>query len=169
MSAIDNYLASLAEQQASVDAKQTGLVYLRDNRNKYPWIYPPASYQAFDYQGAIAMPTAGSGDTNVFSFPVPFGWRGVIKRISCNITGGGFNQGSGDILWRITADGRAIKGYDQILTELGSIQFPRPTDGILVYSNQLIALVTNNVNIVAAAVFVLGSLAGYFWPEGEEG
>jgi len=129
----------------------------------FPWVFPPPNFQAFDFQGAIAHPAVGSGDQVILSFTVPPGHDGVIKRISCNFSGPGFVQGSGTLVWRILANGAAIKGYDNILTELGNEQTPRPTDGILVYEGQLIQLVVSNINLNAGGTFDRGSLAGYYW------
>lgn len=131
----------------------------------YPWFYPPPSFQAFDYQGSIAHPNVGTGDQAILTFVVPPGHDGVIKRLSCNFSGPGFVQGSGTLVWRILANQAAIKGYDNILTELGDVKTPRSTDGILIYEAQTIELVVNNVNLAVGGAFDLGSLAGYFWPK----
>lgn len=128
-----------------------------------PWIYPPPGYAAFDYQGAIALPAIGAGDAVVVAFAASPGWRGVIKRLSWNVIGPGFVQGSGDIIARILVAGMAVKGYDSITTELGSTVTPRSSDGILVDENQLVQLVVSNVNFAAGGVQIIASLAGYYW------
>lgn len=134
-----------------------------------PWIQPPPGFSSFDYPGAIATPAVGTTAT-IFSFIVPAGYDGVIKRLSHNFTGGGFIQGSGDFIWSITIDNRPAKNYNNMVTEYGTTQIARETDGIQIYSGQTIAYLVNHVANVAfgAGTFIIATLAGYYYPRGQQ-
>jgi hypothetical protein len=170
MNAADTYLANMAAAQLSVAASAPGQFTSNAARTSHsallPWVTPPPGYQAFDTPGSIPLPVIGSGDSAVVQFTVPRGWDGVIKRLSANQTAPGFIQGSGQLIWRVTRNGQAIRGYDNITTELGSVATPRESDGILIYENDLVQLVVNNASLGGGSAFVTGSLAGYFWPKG---
>jgi hypothetical protein len=164
MTPTDTTLASLAAAQL---AAQPAAPALTGEDSSYPWIFPPSGFQAFDTPGYIPMPAMGSGDVAIVSFTVPTGWDGVIKRFSANQTGPGFVQGSGALIFRVTVNGQAVRGYDTLLTELGSIQTPRVTDGILISAGDVVELVINNASYAGiGAAFVVATLAGYFWPNG---
>ena len=140
---------------------------------EYPWVTPPPRFQAIDFQAIIDTPLVGSGDTDVLTFTVPRGFDGIIRRLSHNYTGGGFQQGSGGLVWRILANGRAIKNYDNILFEFGTLAVPRPTDGIRIYENQFIEYVVNVAGgggfVPSAATSIICTLAGWIWPkQGQE-
>lgn len=134
-----------------------------------PWVTPPPGFQPFDFQGILATPAVGSGDQTVLSFIVPRGYNGVIRRISHNYTGDSYPEGSGGLVWRILADGRAVKNYGAMLFSFGNLVTPRPTDGILVYENQLVAYTVSVVNaggfIPAASTFIICTAAGWIWPK----
>src|ERR1035437_5927665 len=70
-----------------------------------PWVNPPEGHLPFAAYNAVAVPAAPPVHTPVLTLSVPEGLDGVIIRLSQNFTGGGFVAGSGDIIWRITADG----------------------------------------------------------------
>ncbi len=129
-----------------------------------PWIQPPVGFSSFDQQGVVAMPAAPNGVATILTFTVPSGYDGVIKRLSHNATGGGFVQGSGDLSWMITLDGRPVKNYSNMLTELGTTQIPRFTDGIQIYSNQVVSYIITHIANVALAGSSIATLAGYYYP-----
>lgn len=134
-----------------------------------PWIHPPDNFQAFDQVAAIATPDVATGDITVLQFEVPFGWDGVIRRLSHNYTGAGFVQGTGGIIWRLLVDGQAVRNYDSMLVEFGSVQSPRCTDGIRIYSRQIIKYVVNvtGINFQPSGVSqTICCLAGWIYPRG---
>ena len=133
---------------------------------------PIPGQQSFMFpQGVAGITTpANNGlDNTVFSFRVPDGYVGVIDALSHNYTGGGLVQGSGDLTWRITIDGRAVKNYDAITVEFGSPQQRLQISGIAVEPSQTVAYVVNHAvasGLAAAGTRILCFMGGAFWPVG---
>jgi len=129
-----------------------------------PWIQRPSGFLDFDQVNAIALPGAPlPAAANVIFGNVPQGYDGVIEYYSCNFTGGGFVDGSGDIIWRVLADGRAIRNFENIQSEMGSLATPRPVK-IRIYSNQNYAFTVTHVANLLLAGNIICCLKGYFYP-----
>lgn len=154
-------------------------------RRKYidpPWVSMPAGGRRFRPIAVAPLTdfeTAGvfSGiDTVVLQEKVPLGYDGVISEVVCQFTGSGFQEGSGDITWRLAADylidgntptARWLRDMGAIITSLGSLTQPSPVPrgGLRVYSGDLVtfyaaidpAAVVSNGNVIV-------SVAGWFWP-----
>ena len=131
-----------------------------------PWNTQPMGSQNFDEQASIQIPSIITGWVTVMSFIVPLGMEGVIKNYAANFTGGGFQDGSGDLVWRLLQDKRPIRNFDYITTERGSPESPRSVSGgIRIYSGQLIEFQINHVsNNLLANGFIICGLSGYFYP-----
>jgi hypothetical protein len=130
-----------------------------------PWLNFPPGGISFSPQASIPIPSVGSGFVPVLTLVVPQGNDGVINRIHNNFTGGGFVEGSGDIVWQITINGRAVKNYDQILTEKGSTQWLQKIAPIRIYSGQTIQYLVNHVNNpLLSNGFIICGFSGYFYP-----
>ncbi len=134
-----------------------------------PWEVPPPGSQPFDYVGVISTPAAGSTDQLVLSFQVPFGWDGTIKKITNVYTGPGFNEGSGDLIWRIRRDGQFVKNYDAIVVTFGDVQNGREVlgPGIVVLSTQLVEYTLDVAGGFAPGpgTNIYCAFSGYFWPK----
>lgn len=137
-----------------------------------PWSETPSGGQPFTFlnAAAVSLPAIGSSVT-VVTFQVPRRKNGVIEFVANQFVGGGWTEGTGDLIWRITADGVPIQGYDAMIASIGSLSNPgwlgsRP---IRIYENQVIALVVTNVAVVAAGQPLLGLFRGGFWPIEQEG
>jgi hypothetical protein len=128
-----------------------------------PWVEPPEGSIPFDQQQVVVMP-AVAGTAVVVTIVVPDGYDGVIRAYSWNVTGGGFVQGSGDLQVQVLRDGAAIRNYDNILVEKGSIQTPRVISPLRVYSGQVITLVINHIANGLLAGNVIGCFSGYYYP-----
>ena len=128
-----------------------------------PWIVPPSGADPFD-ETAVATIGAIGAIVTIVSFPVPYGYDGVIKRFYNNYIGSNYVDGSGDLVWRILADGRPIKNFGNIITQMGSANTPRLTDGIRVYSGQVITYVVLHAANGLLTDQSSASLAGYFYP-----
>jgi len=129
-----------------------------------PWYYPPPKFQSFDKQGVVPTPAIGT-TVPIFSLQVPQGYASVARRLSINIIGPGFVQGSGSLVFSITVDNAPYKNYASILTEFGSPQIPRDTDGILANSGQVYRVNVLNVSYAALGTNVVASLGGWFYPD----
>ena len=130
---------------------------------KRPWLEEPEGSVPYDQAQVASLPAVG-GSVTVVTMVVPEGMDGVINAFSWNFTGGGFVQGSGDIQAQLFRNGAAVRNFDNILIEKGSIQTPRPISPIRIYSNQVITLVINHIANVTLNGNVIGSLVGYFYP-----
>jgi len=135
-----------------------------------PWIKMPPQGKRFSPIGSIALPTSGYGtDQVVTQFRVPLGYDGVINYIVQTYTGQGFQEGSGDLTWRIQLNQRWVKNYGNTTTQIGTLtQGPQsPNSLIIIQSNQL---VTYYVNVAASAASnlmggrIICAFFGYWWP-----
>lgn len=136
------------------------------------WLYPPSQWENIDQYAYAALP-AIAATVAIIQFTVPAGRNGVINRIANNFVGGGWVEGSGDIVWRVLVDGTPPPGatsYDNILGSLGSPANPVPISGFRIFENQVITLVAFNNAVVVAGQKVGGRLMGYLYPrEMEDG
>lgn len=129
----------------------------------------PDTGQPLHYAQAIATPAYGTDDTEVISFIVPDGWIAVIKAVYNDYGNNAFQEGSGELTWRIDVSGTYPPGFDSITTRLGSTQFPRPLQGaIIALSGQKVRY---TVSVAATATIPIGNTAlttcgfdGYFVP-----
>lgn len=129
-----------------------------------PWLEEPDGSVPFDEQGGVVLPASPSNDTIVLSFQVPDGFDGVINAVSNNFLGGGFVGFSGDIIWRILADGRAIRNFENIRAEKGTVEQPRKVSPIRIYSRQTVEYVVNHAANGLLNGQVICSATGYFYP-----
>ncbi len=136
-----------------------------------PWIYPPPNFENIDLFAYVALPAIAATAT-VISYTVPPGRNAIINRVANNFVGGGWVEGSGDLVWRILVDGTPPPGatnYDNILGSLGNPASPIPIAGFRIYENQVLTLVVFNSAVVVAGQRSGGRLMGYNYPrEAEE-
>lgn len=129
-----------------------------------PWVEPPPGRVPIDVFGTVAMPVVGA-QALLLTFPIPEGYDGIINYYALSYTGAGFVNGSGDLAWRILADGRPIRNFSNITAQKGSEQFPRMiSGGIPIYSGQIITVTIDHVANVALGAAVTASLLGYMYP-----
>jgi len=131
-----------------------------------PWLDGPQGLIPFDEQQAVPLPNLvlPSGNTEVVAHVVPDGYDGVINAYSWNFTGGGFTEGSGDLIVQLLRDGIPIRNYENITVEKGTIATARPISPLRIYSKQRISLVINHVANPLLNGNVNGSLVGYDYP-----
>lgn len=132
-----------------------------------PWVMPPPTFRAFDVQSTIATPAPGSSGV-VLSLQVPVGLVMCARGISIVFSGGGFQQGGGALVYSVQVDGAPVKGYGNILTDLGTMQpgnvQPREVWGIFADASQTVTINVANVSQVGGDTFVVATLVGYFYP-----
>lgn len=132
---------------------------------KRPWLDPPEGSVTFDQSNTMVVPLPAIGtEAVVVSMVVPDGMDGVINAWSWNFTGGGFTQGSGDISVQMLRNAAAVRNFENVLVEKGSIQIPRPVSPIRIWSGQTINIVVAHDANVTLNGNVVGSLLGYFYP-----
>lgn len=134
------------------------------------WIFPSMNSVHFDNAGDIVLPAIGV-ESPIFTFAVPKGFNGVMKEIGNAFLGGGFNDGSGAIVWRILQNNQAVRGKENIVNSLGSIAIPSRIGGggfIRILENDLISMTVLNVSIAPAGQIIAGRLSGWFYPKDED-
>ncbi len=130
---------------------------------KRPWIDEPPGAQPFDLQNGIPIPAVG-GHATVLRLTVFEGSDGVIKYISNNVAQCGFTQFSGDLIWGILINGRAVQSFANILNEKGTIEIPRPISPLRIYSRDIVEYVIfhqANAGIVGETICCFN---GYLYP-----
>lgn len=130
---------------------------------KKPWLDAPDGAVPFDPQTSVALPVVG-GFATVVTLTVPQGYDGVINQYSWNFTGGGFVQGSGDLQAQVFRDTSAVRNYDNILVEKGTIGIARAISPLRIYSGQVITVRINHIANNLLSGNVIASLVGYFYP-----
>lgn len=137
-----------------------------------PWIDPPTNWENIDQDNYVLLGAIGSTVT-IISYVVPPGRNGVIKKVANNFVGGGWVEGTGDIVWRILVDGTPPPGatsYDSILASLGNPASPTGIAGFRIFENQLLTLVAfNNAagpngGVIVAGQRVGGRFVGWNYP-----
>jgi len=143
--------------------------------NLLPWdedgMPVPAGGRPFHVTGTITTPDAAAGDVLVCQARVPYGYDALLAYIYQIYQGSGFEQGSGDIVWRIRRNQFWLKQLGNNPYQLGSVQNPLPlTEGQIILSGSLFSYYVNVPNLsgmiqVGASLISCGML-GFYWPRG---
>jgi hypothetical protein len=145
--------------------------------SKPVWIDPPNQWLNIDQIAYGLLPAIGS-TVVIISFQVPIGYNGVINRLACNFVGGGWVEGSGDVIWKVLVNNAAppaANSYNSIPASLGSPANPVPISGFRIFENQLVTIVAFNNpagpdgGIVVAGQRVGARLMGFLYPRELEG
>jgi hypothetical protein len=128
----------------------------------------PADGVPFNEVDYVLLPAIGATAV-VISFRVPPGLNGSIKWLGNNFVGAGFTDGSGSIIWQITADGEPVRNHQHIIGSLGSPASPSETAPIRVYETQTVELTVNNVSIPVAGQLCGGRLSGWYYHIQDDG
>lgn len=164
LSCDDPYLAALRDVGASVDQMARTLRGVAA-----PWLAMPPDGESFHLAAGIPLPAIGAGFTKVVSIICPNGRNGVLNKIANTFIGGGFNDFSGNIIWRIqrnvsTGITAAERNYENILASLGNTNNPVSIAPIRLFENDTIELDISNVSVVVASQLIGGLLGGWFYP-----
>lgn len=136
---------------------------LRDVKTLPVLNFIPPSGVSFDFAAYVALPAVAATST-IVSFTVPDGFNGVIQRLANVYVGTGFVEGSGSLIWQITANQGVVRNYENILASLGAVSSPSQISGIFVKEGQLVVLQVNNVSLAVGGAQSGGRLGGYFYP-----
>jgi hypothetical protein len=135
-----------------------------------PWVKMPPQGKRFGHPSSIPLASAVlDTDTVVQSFLVPTGYDGVITAPVNIYSGLGFQDGSGDLIWRIKINLRYAKDYGVITTQSGSLTTPyyNANSQILLQSGQLVQYLVNrstgSLGNLNGGRIIAGAW-GYFWP-----
>jgi hypothetical protein len=134
--------------------------------------YPtPAGAVPFHITGTITTPATAAGDVLVCQGKVPLGYDGILTEIFQIYQGSGFQQGSGDIVWRIRRNQVWLKQLGNMPYSLGNTTNPVClTEGQILFSNTLFQFFVNVPNLsgmiqVGASLITCG-MNGFYWPRG---
>ncbi len=133
-----------------------------------PYLQMPSDGVPFNEVDYVELPAIGA-TANIIQFTVPGGMNGVIKWIGNNFVGAGFTDGSGSLIWQITADGEPFRNHERIIGSLGSPASPSETAPLRVFENQIIRLTIQNVGINVAGQLCGGRLSGWFYAMQDDG
>lgn len=131
------------------------------------WIDPPSQWENIDQLNYVPLGAIGS-TVIIVSYTVPIGRNGIIKKVANNFVGGGWVEGTGQIIWQILLDGTPPPGansYANILGSLGSPASPTEISGFRVRENQVLTLVAQNISVLVAGQLVGGRLVGFQYPK----
>lgn len=133
-----------------------------------PWVKQPPQGRRLSKINSIALPAPAQfgQDLLVASFIVPLGWDGVIISTSNFFTGQNFNEGSGDISWRLQINQRYVKDMGNIQTTLGTLSQPWPVNNgsIRLQSRQLVQWFANVANANPINGRIICAMFGWFYP-----
>jgi hypothetical protein len=127
------------------------------------WLYPPVNWENLDEINYALLGAIGSTVT-ILSYVVPPGRNAIVQKVANNFVGGGWVEGTGDLIWRILVDGSTPPGatsYDNILASLGSPASPTQISGFRLFENQVLTVVCfNNPGGPNGGVVVSGQRIG---------
>ncbi len=135
-----------------------------------PWIRMPQQGKRFSKIGSIALPAANGTDTLIESFKVPYGYDGCIVSVVFSTDGTiGFQQGSGDLTWRLQLNQRWVRDYGAVTTYIGSLITPFNVNSgqIILQSGQLVQVFVNRSVASSGTISggrVVSGIFGWFWP-----
>jgi hypothetical protein len=136
-----------------------------------PWVEAPAGAYTFNPDKAIPLPATAAVNVTVLSFRVPIGFDGILLAHYHAYRGGGtFVEGSGDIIWRVRANGRYLRDMGDMELSIGSPQTLSPVPGGLwLHSGNLVEYVVSAPNGSGSLPLpgegnILAGLHGWFYP-----
>lgn len=128
-----------------------------------PWVEEPEGTVPYDEENKATL--GAVGDTNIIlSFQVPIGYDGVIKYLGWYFAGGGFVDGSGDLVLQILHNSTPIKNFSNITVQKGTPRMPKPVNSIRIYSGETITMTVKHAANALLVGDVVGNLVGYFYP-----
>lgn len=154
-----------------------------------PWIAMPKEGRRFKLieilpVASIVTPYDGTDDA-VLTTIVPKGYDGVISEVICELTANGstgFIEGSGDVIWRLSAYGttdsvsrRYLRDLGEIKVTLGSLRYPSPMNlgSYRVYSSNNIvfsvALAVGAEATINPQANIVCSISGWWYPRSLSG
>lgn len=138
--------------------------FLKSERD---WQDSPLGWRTFNPTGAIPLPDPSTPDVVIFSFRVPYGYDGVVTAQYHGYTNS-FTQGSGDLAFRVRADGRYLRDAGDMLVSIGNPKQLSPINGGLqLRSGNLVEYIVSAPNITGTLPpggNILAGLHGLFYP-----
>jgi hypothetical protein len=130
-----------------------------------PHLYPPAGAQSKNLANYIPVPNPGI-TAIIFQFTVPTSMRLILNQIGNNFAGGGFVEGSGDLVWQIQDNQLAIEDFENIIGSLGNVALPTPMAPITIEEGHTVSFVVTNMldsPILGGSGQVGATLRGWYY------
>ena len=129
----------------------------------------PTNAVEFHERAGVVTPAPGAGDVLVMDWTVPSTYDGIIYGVCLQYSGTGFEDGSGDIYWRVRVGNSWVRNMGNVSTALGEVyQFLQITDKIDIHSNDRIQIYTNvpnlSGNIQVGTSRILVGVQGWLYP-----
>lgn len=162
-----NHLTNSCELPLGIPEPVGGGTPADDRRSRLPYVFMGIQGQA---PAQILLPAIGNTQV-VVSFTCPRRQNGEIEFIANDFVGGGWNPGSGELIWQLLIDGVPVQGYDAILDSMGTNNSPGWLGkGAIQFSEgQLIQLQVRNVSVIVNQQVLTGMLRGTFFPLEQKG
>jgi hypothetical protein len=128
-----------------------------------PHLYQPTTGLPFNPTTYVTIPAIGA-TAIILDFFVPNGYQGVINQMGNNFVGGGFVDGSGNLVWQLLIDGVPYPNFEDIIASLGNPANPSLIGAVQLRERQHVQLVVENVAVVTAGQLIGGRLSGYYYP-----
>ena len=128
------------------------------------WVEEPPGSVPFDEQASLILPALpASTDVPVLTFQVPFGFDGVIKWISNNVLPEGtFTPGA--LVWKILVNRRAVRNFQMITNEKGTVFQGREVSPIRIFSGDVVQYTVNQPAGSPLTGTTVVSATGYYFP-----
>jgi len=137
--------------------------------NERAWVDEVPGSISFNPIGTIPLPDPADPDLPILSFRVPLGYDGIILAQFHGFTGD-YNQGSGDLVWRIRVDGRYLRDCGNMEVSLGSSKQLSPiAGGLQLRSDNFVEYLVAAPNTTGSLPLpgqgnVIAGLHGWFYP-----
>jgi hypothetical protein len=133
-----------------------------------PWQVMPSQGVRIEAMYSLPLSAISGGppfngtDTILGQYIIPSGYDGAINRFVCQFTGAGFDDFSGNIVWRLLINARFARNLGNVTNTYGSFQaaYAVPGDAHRVISGQTVTLIANIPagspvagGVVAAGIF----------------
>jgi hypothetical protein len=125
--------------------------------------YPPPQAIPFNPATYVALPAIGATAT-ILDVLVPAGMSAIVKRLGNNFVGGGFVDGSGNLVWQVLVNGVPARNFENIIASLGNPAVPSDIGFIRGKQQQHIKLTVKNVGVPVNGQLVGGRFSGWFYP-----
>ena len=143
--------------------------------NNPPWLVQPSQGEKFEEMFAKPLTAFQDGmgnftgaDIVLGQFVVPNGYDGALNRVVAQFNGSGFQDFSGDIVWRVLINNRYARNLGNIKNTFGDFAtaFSVPgSDNIRLVSQQTVTLIANipALSPVTGGPVMAGAF-GWFYP-----
>lgn len=161
MPGITDYILALRRQHlANFTSTIPGDMIVRRPANARPFNFgsnPPVAYPG----GGVGS----AGPVDVLAYQVPQGFNAVVQYMAIVHIGGGFVDGSGNVIWRVLINGGSAPGLDNQTYQIGTLAQPREIVIVLVENDLLeITVEVPAAKVMPANASTAALITGWEYP-----